>query len=98
MVHLIPSRINYMACQIAELMFETIYKLHGLPKSIVSDCDVLFTSTFWKRLHNLVDTKPNMSSAYHPESDGGMEQANRTVTQMLCKCIYPNQKDWASGY
>jgi hypothetical protein len=48
MVHLIASCINYTARQIAELMFESIYKLHGLPKSIVSDRDVLFTSTFWK--------------------------------------------------
>jgi hypothetical protein len=57
MVHLIPSRINYTARQMAELMFEHIYKLHGLPKSIVSDRDVLFTSTFWKRLHGLIGTK-----------------------------------------
>jgi hypothetical protein len=96
MVHLIPSRINYTARQIAELMFESIYKLHGLPKSIVSDRDLLFTSTFWKRLHELVDTGLNISSAYHPESDGGTERANRTVTQMLHQCVHPNQKDWVA--
>jgi transposase InsO family protein len=96
MVHLVPSRINYTARQLAELMFESIYKLHGLPKSIVSDRDVLFTSTFWKRLHELMGTKLSMSSAYHPESDGGTERANRTVTQMLRQCIQPNQRDWVS--
>ena len=56
MVHLIPSRINYNALQLAELMFEEIYKLHGLPKNIISDRDVLFTSVFWDHLHKLLGT------------------------------------------
>ena len=94
MVHLIPSRINYNATQLAELMFEHVYKMHGLPKNIVSDRDVLFTSVFWSRLHKLIGTRLRMSSAYHPQSDGATERANRTVTQMLRQCIHPNQKDW----
>ena len=96
MVHLIPSRINYNASQLAELMFENIYKIHGLPQNIISDRDVLFTSTFWSRLHRLIGTRLRMSSAYHPQSDGSTERANRTVTQMLRQCIQPNQKDWVS--
>ena len=96
MVHLIPSRINYNASQIAELMFEHVYKAHGLPKNIISDRDVLFTSTFWSRLHKLIGTKLRMSSAYHPQSDGATERANRTVTQMLRQCIHSNQKDWVT--
>ena len=96
MVHLVPSRTNYNASQLAELMFEHVYKLHGLPKNIVSDRDVLFTSTFWKRLHNLIGTKLKMSSAYHPQSDGSTERANRTITQMLRQCIHSNQKDWVA--
>ena len=51
MVHLVPSRINYNATQLAELVFEHIYKIHGLPQNIISDRDVLFTSMFWSRLH-----------------------------------------------
>jgi Integrase zinc binding domain len=96
MVHLIPSRTNYKAKDIAELMFEHIYKLHRLPKSIVSDQDVLFMSTFWQCLHDLVGTQLKMSSTYHPETDGSTEQANCTVTQMLRQCIGPNQRDWVS--
>lgn len=57
MVHLIPSCINYTARQMAELMFEHIYKLHGIPKNIISDRDVLFTSIFWKHLHKLLGSK-----------------------------------------
>lgn len=59
MVHLIPAR------QMAELIFEHIYKLHRLPKSIVSDRNSLFTSIFWKRLHKLIGVKFKMSSADH---------------------------------
>lgn len=51
MVHLIPSRINYNACQIAELMFEEVYKHHEIPKNIISDHDILFTSMFWGHLY-----------------------------------------------
>lgn len=96
MVHLIPSRENYNACQIAELMFDKVYKLHGLPKSIVSDRDVLFTSTFWQHLNKLVGTRLRMSSAYHLQTDGATEHANRTVTQMLRQCIDEKQTDWVT--
>ena len=96
MVHLIPSHVNYNATQLAELVFENIYKIHGLPQNIISDRDVLFTSTFWSRLHRLIGTKLLLSSAYHPQSDGSTEWANWTVTQMLWQCINLDQKDWVS--
>jgi hypothetical protein len=96
MVHLVPSRTTYNARQIAELMFEEVYKLHGLPKHIISDRDVLFTSIFWGHLHKLIGTSLKMSSAYHPETDGSTERANRTVTQMLHQCIGEKQADWVA--
>jgi hypothetical protein len=96
MVEVIPSRTNYKAQDIAELMFESVYKHHGLPKTIISDRDVLFTSTFWGHLNALIGIKLKMSSAYHPQTDGATEHANRTITQMLRQCISPNQKDWVS--
>ncbi|KAJ3556748.1 hypothetical protein NP233_g11909 [Leucocoprinus birnbaumii] len=96
MIHLVPSRVNYNARQVAELIFREVYRLHGLPKSIVSDRDTLFTSTFWQRLNELVGTKLLMSSAYHPESDGSTERANRTIVQMLRQCVAPDQKNWVS--
>ncbi|KAJ3011954.1 hypothetical protein NUW54_g2018 [Trametes sanguinea] len=94
MVHLVPSRTNYTARQVAELVFDEVYKHHGMPRAIVSDRDSLFTSTFWTHLHRLVGVELRMSSAYHPESDGSTERANRTVAQMLRQCIGPTQRDW----
>ena len=94
MVHLVPSRINYNAYQVAELMFAEVYRLHGLPKRIISDRDVLFTSRFWQRLNQLIGVNTHLSSAYHPESDGSTERANRTITQMIRNCISEDQTDW----
>jgi hypothetical protein len=94
MVHLIPSRQIFHASDIAELLFGEIYHLHGLPKSIISDRDSLFNSIFWKHLHNLIGIKLHMSSAYHPESDGATERANRTIVQMIRQCVSSDQKDW----
>ena len=96
MVELIPSQSNYTAQNLAELMFEFIYKHYGLLKNIISDRDVLFTSIFWNHLHQLIGTMLKMSSAYHPQTDGSMERADRTVTQLLRQCISPNQKDWVA--
>jgi len=77
-------------------MFEEVYKLHGLPKHIISDQDVLFTSIFWGHLHKLIGTKLKMSSAYYPETDGSTEHVNHTVMQMLHQCINDKQMDWVS--
>lgn len=96
MVHLVPSRISYTAHDVAELLFAEVYKHHGLPKAIISDRNVLFTSVFWEHLHKLIGVDLRQSSAYHPESDGSTEQANCTVTQMLRQCIGPKQRDWVA--
>jgi len=68
MVHLTPSQINYNACQIAELMFEKVYKHHGIPKNIISDHDILFMSVFWTHLHQLLvlSSKCQVLTIYRP--------------------------------
>lgn len=73
MVHIVPSRTDYTARNVAELVFSEVYRYHGLPRAIVSDRDSYFTSTFWTHLHELIGTQLRMSSAYHPESDGSTE-------------------------
>ncbi|KAJ3518583.1 hypothetical protein NMY22_g13602 [Coprinellus aureogranulatus] len=96
MVHLVPSREDYTAREIAELVFAEVYKYHGLPRTIVSDRDKWFTSTFWDHLHKLIGTKLKMSSAYHPETDGATERANKTMNQMIRQCIGARQRDWST--
>src|ERR1700761_7771076 len=96
MVHLMPTKQMYRAADMAEVIFEGVYKLHGLPEIIVSDRDSLFTSIFWQKLHTLINTELRLSSAYHPQTDGATERANRTMTQMLRQCVELHQKDWVS--
>jgi len=96
MVHLVPTRQTYKAADMAEVIFDTIYKLHGLPERIISDRDSLFTSHFWKKLHALLNVELRLSSAFHPQTDGATERANRTMTQMLRQCVNTRQKDWVT--
>ena len=67
MVHLIPSKQTYQATDVAKLIFNSVYKLHGLPEQIISDQDSLFISKFWKRLHQLMGTKLRISLVFHPQ-------------------------------
>ena len=90
----LQTRQTYRATDIAEMMFDSIYNLHGLPEQIISDRDSLFTSKFWRRLHWLLNTKLQMSSAFHPQTDGATKRANHTITQMIRQCVRSDQKDW----
>jgi hypothetical protein len=64
--HFIPVKTMYTRPQLAELYISRIVCLHGVPKKLVSDRGTQFTSKFWERLHESMDTKLNFSLAYHP--------------------------------
>jgi hypothetical protein len=68
--HFIALGHQYSAASIAKALFDEIVKLHGLPCSIVSDRDTVFTSQFWTGLFTMVVVKLQMSSAFHPQTDG----------------------------
>jgi hypothetical protein len=64
--HFILVKMTYSRAKLAELYMFQIICLHGVPKKIVSNRGSQFTSKFWERLHESMDTKLNFSSAYHP--------------------------------
>lgn len=92
--HFIPISHPYTASKIAQVFLANIFKLHGLPNSIVTDRDPTFTSTFWKELFKLQGTTLKFSSAYHPQTDGQTEIVNKMVEQYL-RCFSGDKpKGW----
>lgn len=85
------------AKEIANLFFNHWYCENGLPLSIVSDRDKLFTSKFWKSLHKLTGIKLKMSTAYHPQTDGASERTNKTVNQALRYFVDRRQCGWVDA-
>jgi transposase InsO family protein len=84
--HLIPVKTTYSGAKLAELYMAQIVCLHGVPKKIVSDRGSQFTSRYWKKLHESLDTRLNFSSAYHPQTDGKTERTNQVLENMLRAC------------
>lgn len=66
----------FSASSIAKLFLGHIYKLHSMPQSIVTDRDKIFTSKFWQELFRLLGVKLQLSTAYHPQTDGQAKRLN----------------------
>lgn len=66
MAHFIPCSKTFDDSKVAKLFMDDVVRLHGVPKTIVSDRDVRFMSYFWKTLWRRMSTKLQFSSAYHP--------------------------------
>lgn len=75
---------------------DNIVKLHGLPKSIVSDRDTIFVSTFWKELFKLYKVTLALSTAYHPQSDGQTERVNQCLEMYLRCLVQDAPRTWKS--
>ncbi|KAK8919177.1 hypothetical protein KSP39_PZI022016 [Platanthera zijinensis] len=69
-----------------ELYVDNIVRLHGVPRSIVSDRDGHFTSNDWRLVQQMLETKLKFNTAFHPQTDGQTERVNRTIEYMLHMC------------
>jgi transposase InsO family protein len=92
--HFIPVKETYYGANLAELYMSRILCLRGVPKKIVSNRGSQFTSKFWEKLHESMDTKLNFSSAYHPQTDGQIEMTNQILENMPRACAQKYGKSW----
>ena len=84
------------AAGVVALFFREVFRVHGLPKSLICDRETVFTSHFWRRSIELLGIKANRSSAFHPQTDGQTERMNFVLEQYFrIYCDY-QQTDWAS--
>nr|GFC27763.1 polyprotein, putative [Tanacetum cinerariifolium] len=81
--HLLPMRENDPMEKVMKLYMKEVVTRHGVPVSIISDRDGRFTSLFWQALHKALGTRLDMSTAYHPETDGQSERTIQTLEDML---------------
>ena len=91
---LVPTTSSIDAVGYARLYFDNIFRHFKLPRVLVSDRDPCFTSNFWKALCKRFGTNLNLSTSYHPQTDGQTERANRTIEDMLRAYEAPHQSDW----
>jgi Integrase zinc binding domain len=92
--HFIPLAHPFSAIDIAKVFMETVYKLHGLPTKLITDRDPIFTSVFWRELMKKLEIKVNLSTSYHPQTDGQSERLNQCLEQYLRCMVGHNPKQW----
>ncbi|CAI5472253.1 unnamed protein product [Closterium sp. Yama58-4] len=93
MAHFAPCRTTITAEDTAKLFISTVVRLHGLPSAIISDRDPKFTSKFWQETWAQYGTRLQISSSYHPQTDGQTERTNQTMEQLI-RTNCPDIRKW----
>ncbi|GKB20133.1 putative reverse transcriptase domain-containing protein [Tanacetum coccineum] len=87
-------REDYKMERLARLYLNEIVARHGVPISIISDHDSRFTSRFWQSMQEALGTRLDMSTAYHPQTDGQSERTIQTLEDMLRACVLDFKGSW----
>ncbi|GJV64218.1 putative reverse transcriptase domain-containing protein [Tanacetum coccineum] len=92
--HFIPIHEDYKMDRLARLDLNKIVARHGVPISIISDRDSRFTSWFWQSMQEALRTRLDMSTTYHPQTDGESERTIQTLEDMLRGCVMDFGGSW----
>ena len=92
--HFIPVKLTYKAMNIFDIFLKEIFRLHGIPKVIISDRDVKFTRKNWRYLFSWLETWLNFNTVYHPQTDRQIERVNQIVKDMLWMYVMNNPTKW----
>nr|GFB41841.1 reverse transcriptase domain-containing protein [Tanacetum cinerariifolium] len=82
--------------KLTRIYLKEVVTLHGIPVSIISVRDPRFASNFWRSLQNALSTRLDMSTVYHPETDGQSERTIQTLEDMLRACAIDFGKGWVN--
>ena len=96
MAHFAPCSTSTTADDLSDIFINSVFKLHGLPKQIISDRGPQFISHFWNSFCEKLQIKVSLSSAFHPQTDGQTERVNQTLEQYLRCFLSYNQDNWVS--
>jgi hypothetical protein len=92
--HFLPVHTTHRTEKYAEIYIDQIVRLHGIPRTIVSNRGAPFVAHFWEQLQKSLGTTVIRSSAYHPQTDGQIERVNQILDDMLRACMMHYGKDW----
>ncbi|GJS73249.1 reverse transcriptase domain-containing protein [Tanacetum coccineum] len=92
--HFLPMKETDSTEKLTRLYMKEIVARHGIPVSIISDRDSHFTSRVWQSLHKALGTQLNLSTAYHPQTDGQSERTIQTLEDMLRACVIDFGNGW----
>ena len=92
--HFLPVRTPYSADDYARLYVREIVRLHGVPTSIISDRGAQFTANFWRSFQKGLGTHVNLSTTFHPQTDGQAERTIQTLEDMLRSYIIDFKGSW----
>jgi len=95
MSHFVATTEKMTAEGLAKLFRDNMWKLHGLPESVISDKGPQFAVGLMKELNKMLGIETKLSTAYHPETDGQMERTNQELEQYLRMYINHRQNNWA---
>nr|GEX78867.1 putative reverse transcriptase domain, ribonuclease H-like domain, aspartic peptidase domain protein [Tanacetum cinerariifolium] len=93
-----PIRETDPMDKLARIYLKEVVTMHGIPVSINSDRDLRFASNFWRSLQNALGTRLDMSTAYHPKTDGKSERTIQTLEDMLRACAIDFGKGWVNHF
>ncbi|KAJ0435523.1 putative nucleotidyltransferase, Ribonuclease H [Helianthus annuus] len=92
--HFLAIRETDKFSTLAEIYLKEVVSRHGVPTSIISDRDARFTSELWQAMHKSFGSRLDMSTAYHPQTDGQSERTIQTLEDMLRACVIDFGKNW----
>ncbi|GJY01959.1 putative reverse transcriptase domain-containing protein [Tanacetum coccineum] len=92
--HFLPIRENDPMDKLARLYMKEVVTRHGIPVSIICDRDGRFTLNFWRAFQKALGTRLDMSTAYHPQTNGQSDRTIQTLEDMLHACVIDFRKGW----